>query len=796
LVYIWGMNLSSFPGFRPKISNRILLRWLLFFSLVFLWWYYNLLPGKLFPAPTSTILFDRKDNLLSARISEDGQWRFPAEERVPRKFMYCLLQFEDRKFPLHKGVSLTAIGRAAIQNFKAGRVVSGGSTITMQLARMSRNKKRRNLWEKLMEIIFATRLEFKYNKAEILALYASNAPFGGNVVGLEAASWRYFGRSAENLSWAESATLAILPNAPGLIFPGKNQERLFAKRNRLLKSLFQSGFMDHTTYSLAVKEPIPPKPFAIPQHCPHLLQQCVKSGMNGMQISSTIDGNLQRSVGTVINRSIQKMRAAGINNMAILVAGVRSGEILAYHGNVIEESGENGSAVDVIQAPRSTGSILKPLLYLSMLEDGKLMPHQLVQDVPTCIGGYSPKNFNPGFDGAVPAHKALSRSLNIPAVKMLNEYGVEKFQRNLQSLGLTTLSKPASHYGLSLILGGAEANLWELGRLYAGLAAKMNSVNEPEKQRKGVPEFSFLSGERKFIPYEKFPDPGLIWSTFEAMVEVGRPDVDAAWKSFASSSKIAWKTGTSFGFRDGWAIGVNPDYVVAVWVGNADGEGRPGITGVLAAAPAMFEVFSLLPPAGWFQIPADYLHKIPVCKKSGHRMGPDCPEADTIPVPTTCLGTTACPYHKKVFMNKKETFRVTRDCEKESNMVEKTVFVLPPLMEKFYLYKNPGYVPLPPFKPECGLATQERNMALIYPRPESIIQIPKTQDGSLGRAVLEVVHRRPGEVIFWHLDDVYLGTTRNFHQMEVAPSPGKHLLTLYDESGNSLSARFEVLSAE
>ncbi len=637
---------------------------------IFIGWYINCLPSVLFNDSTCTVLLDKEGNLLGAKIADDGQWRFSANKTVPKKFEKCLIQFEDRNFYSHYGISIRGLGRAMGQNLKNKKVVSGGSTLTMQLARIMRKNPPRTVFEKVTEMVLATRLELRYSKSEILNFYASHAPFGNNVVGLDAASWRYFGRSASSLSWAESATLAVLPNAPGLIYPGKNHKRLLDKRNRLLKRLYEIKIIDATTYELSLSEPLPDKPLALPQKAPHLLSRFIKEGYGGKTIESTIDRNLQEKVTQLLQVNGEVLQQNKIYNGAVLITSVKSGKVLAYVGNTKSTESEQGSDVDCISAARSTGSILKPFLYAKCMEDGLLTPTMLVPDVPTQFGSFSPKNFTMQYDGAVPANKALSRSLNIPMVRLLNEYGLEKFHRDLKNYGLTTLNKPARHYGLSLILGGAEAKLFDLGTAYTQMAQELKYgeskpiVLSDEKKNKGS-----KTSNQKHQPRNKLTNRACIYKTFEAMVDVNRPDEDGNWRVFASAQKVAWKTGTSFGFRDAWAIGVTPEYVVSVWIGNADGEGRPGLTGIKAAAPLLFDVFAQLPkPDQWFVAPKEEMFKAAICHESGHRASDLCERTDTLWLPKTCLNTTACPYHQTIHLSKNGKYRVDSDCETVYNM--------------------------------------------------------------------------------------------------------------------------------
>jgi penicillin-binding protein 1C len=399
--------------------------WYLPLLLVFFLFWFSL-PKNLFTDPASTVLLDRSGQLLGAKISADQQWRFPECDTVPDKFRQAILSYEDKYFSFHPGFNPVAIFRALYLNLKQGKIVAGGSTITMQVIRLSRKNHQRTYFEKIREILLAFRLELSHSKREILRLYTSHAPFGGNVVGLNAAAWRYFGVDAAHLSWAESATLAVLPNSPGLIYPGRNPHELKVKRDKLLRILYHKRIIDRMTYDLARSELLPEKPFVLPQMAPHLLDLTVREGKKGEIVRSTIRLDLQQQVNNILNFHSIGLAANEIHNAAAIVVEVETGNVVAYIGNLKPVGKtEYSNKVDIIRSSRSTGSILKPFLYAGMLNDGLLLPTTLVPDIPTRIGGFMPENYNLTYDGAVPAKRALSRSLNIPAVKMLQVYGYE-----------------------------------------------------------------------------------------------------------------------------------------------------------------------------------------------------------------------------------------------------------------------------------------------------------------------------------------------------------------------------------
>lgn len=679
--------------------------------------------------PYSTVVTDRSGELLGARVAADGQWRFPPCDTVPERYAKALVQFEDRYFYLHPGVNPVAIVRALAQNIRAGHIQSGGSTLTMQVIRLSRRRER-TLWQKCVESIDAVRLEMARSKREILSIYASHAPFGGNVVGLDAAAWRYFGRPASELSWAEAATLAILPNAPSSIHPGKRRDDLLEKRNRLLLRLMEHGDIDRTTYETAVEEPLPDAPHPLPS----LARHWVDRQQPGIRTRTGIDIHLQRQVEVLTSRWSDDLSREGIADLSTVIIDLRDGEIIAYVGNASPHRARQGSEVDIAASPRSTGSILKPFLYTAALQDGQILPGSLLKDTPVNLGGFTPQNYDHQFHGAVPASEALARSLNVPAVHLLRMYGVPRFHALLKELGMTSLPRPPGYYGLSLILGGAEGRLDEITKAYAGM------VMQPE----GFP----------------LHDPEAIWYTLDALKEVNRPDeIDP--RMITSVRKVSWKTGTSYGSRDGWAVGVTPDYAVGVWCGNADGHGIAGLTGARTAGPVLFDLLNLLPEQSpWFEDPMQGV-VAEVCTASGFLAGADCPLSKTMILPERAMESPACPYHKG------------------------GVFTLPPAMEWYYR----------PYHPEYEVRRDNPDaspLQFIYPEGGAVLYLPRQMDGSDGAIIFQLANRHPENSVWWHLDGDYLGETNHVHQMSLSPAPGPHDLVVVDAEGNTAAVHFTI----
>ena len=883
-------------GLTPKMVAFIVLG-VVFMALLMAWLF--CLPRDLFEdAEYSTVVEDSSGELIGARISSDGQWCFPpSSEPVPDTYATCLIEFEDRWFRYHPGVNPVAIFRALRQNIVAGRTVSGASTISMQVIRMSRsgmsssasggqnqnsrftepiasnvnngattgnrevgNSKgsKRNIWEKLIEAVLATRLEARYTKDEILGLYAANAPFGGNVIGIEAASWRYFSHSPSELSWAEAATLAVLPNSPSLIHPGKNRTLLLNKRNRLLKRLSDDGKISREDYEVAIDEELPLKPAPLPQYASHLVEYFRKT-KPGCRVTTSVDLGRQIMAEAVADRWNADFALKGMHDLSVVVVDVRSGLPVIYIGNASAEESRPGAKVDIARSPRSTGSILKPFLYAASLQEGVILPNTLLPDIPININGFTPQNFDRTFAGAVPASIALTRSLNVPAVNMLRDYGVSRFLTLLRDCGLTGLNRSADDYGLSLILGGAEARLYDVTMAYAAMAHYYlygngdvvgGSANRVAELTQGDD-----SKRTTYSAYGKYKECGCanewlskawpltdkcaLWYTFNALTELNRPD-EMDWKMVASAKKVAWKTGTSFGFRDGWAVGVTPEYAMGVWVGNAAGEGAPGLVGAVTAGPVMFDIFNLLRTGAWFPEPSsDDCVVAETCSESGHLCNMSCEHRDTVFLPKASLTTEPCPYHHYIRVTADGRYRVPPSESMSPGSMLCSYFTLPPAMEWYYCKSHPEYRKLPPYlrnpkearnrwngasgpvqsvsSANAGVSAEgsaggsnvavsgvqnsyiygdfwddSQTLAFIYPEQGANIVVPRQPDGSPSEVVFSVAHSYDNAEIFWHLDSEYVGSTKFIHKMPLRLSDGTHCVTVEDAFGSSSSVRVGI----
>jgi len=545
----------------------------------------------------------------------------------------------------------------------------------------------------------------------------------------------------------------------------------------------------------------------------------------GKRVRTTVDPMLQGEVASLVNSHQAALEGNLIHNAAALIVEVSTGNVLAYAGNstLADTAGRHGRDVDMIPSLRSTGSIMKPFLYAGLLTAGDILPNALIPDIPTRFPGFRPENSDFTYSGAVPAGDALARSLNIPAVRMLQIMNEERFLSLLHRIGFTTFDKPASHYGLSLILGGGETSLWELAGVYASMARVLNNSlsgtgsaddwhmpvittqRSPSQSAAGSDTLnrkSRIPNRRSQVANQKSENSTqtilsspAIWLTYEALRRVNRPETETGWQYFGSMPEIAWKTGTSFGFRDAWAVGTTPEYVVAVWAGNADGEGRPGLSGISSAAPLLFDIFRRLQPHGWFARPEDGMTLAEVCAASGYRAGPGCTERREEWVPETGLRSDACPYHIMINLDATASYRVNITCAQPGEMISRSWFILPPAMEYYYRMRNPSYRTLPPFRQGCSDDRQVPSMEFLYPPRDARIFIPRSLQGQMMSMLPEIAHRRRNAVIYWHLDNRYIGTTKYIHQAELQVNEGEHVITATDDEGVTIYRKFTCVGA-
>ena len=743
------------------------------------------LPRPLFASDYSTLIVDRDGQLLRAFLSDGQQWCFPPDTSlaVPAKLRTAVLHFEDRRFDRHLGVDPLALGRALYQNVATGTVKSGASTITMQVARLMRPKERTYV-NKTLETLLALKIEFYYTKDEILRLYLDHAPYGGNIVGYQAAAHKYFRKPPDELTWSEAATLAVLPNAPGLASPTANPQRLMQKRNRLLASLQSAGYFDAEALRLALAEPVPTRAFTYPVWAPHL-SRALERGRQGHLIKTTIDAGLQRELESLVGRHLRYLDHQGIGNGAALLVETSSGKVRAYVGSQDFFDPMHQGQVDGVIAPRSSGSLLKPFLYALSMDAGLILPQTLVKDVPTFYSGFSPRNADERYDGLVRAEEALVRSLNVPAVRLLRRYGLFNFYRFLQDAGVSTLVRSADDYGLPLILGGAEVTLWDMTRLFRGLA------------RGGrIEPLRYLQEQTELAPSVPLISPGAAYLVLEALRNVRRPGVEYYWHQYQNQWPLAWKTGTSYGQRDAWAIGVSPAWTIAVWLGNFSGEGNPALSGARAAGPLLFDIFHRVPKdldQAWFPRPDADLTTATLCLDSGQPVSPHCPHPTQALTPRHRRPMARCPYHRSIVLNEAGTHQVCSLCWKpgDHRLARQMVYptdVVQYLRERGQVLHDP-----PPHKADCPVQPEAKPLQVLYPTPEARLQVGRDFDGKQQPIVLRAAHSDRERALFWYVNRRFLGRTVNQHRLAVSLEPGAHALEIVDAHGFRDRTRFYVV---
>ncbi|MFA7578440.1 MAG: penicillin-binding protein 1C [Candidatus Muiribacteriota bacterium] len=743
---------------------------LLLFILMIISFSFKFIKYNPFPFDYSTVILDENGEFLRFYLNSEEQFIFPPDKNavIPNKLEKSILVFEDRRFYYHNGVDFFSLFRAFYQNFINKKIVSGGSTVTMQISRMVFNRNRSFL-NKISEIFYSFFLEFTNTKKSLLKLYIDNAPYGGNIRGYRAASVRYFKKNAENLTWAESAFLAVLPKNPNL----SNSELLLKRRNHVLKKLFEHKEIDKITYELAIEEKIPQKEQNLPFFAPHFCDNVFRQHKNTI-VKTSIDLKLQERIEKIASLRTLNLKNRGINNLSIIIIENKTGQIKSYIGNSNYWDFENSGMVDGVRACRSTGSILKPFLYAYAIENGFILPQTILFDVPTFYGSFSPVNFDNRYNGTVRAGEALYRSLNIPAVRLLKEVGFLNFYLFLEKTGISTLTRSPENYGLSMITGGVEARLDELTMLYSLMAQGKNPVIRDN-----------------FDSSEQILSKESIKLTLDILKNVKRPGIEFYIDKFSSAGQVSWKTGTSNGFKDAWAIGVTPEYSVGVWAGNFSGMSAPELTGYIAAAPVLFDVFSILANNKLdFEFEVNF-KKIKICAETGYRATDNCKNIIEVDSPDIEPSIKTCPYHKKIWMNSEKKYEVCSLCWDE-NRTEEIVIVYPSDVSSFVERHTNKKLSLPEHNPTCEHISRKADFSILYPPDGITIKIPVGFDGKYQQIKVSAGVTRENEEIFWYINNKFITSTIQIHSFNHEFSEGINQITAVSSSGLSRTVTFHV----
>ena len=720
---------------------------------------------KIFEDRYSVSVLDDKGEIIGVSLNKDEQWHLKSIDEISEKLKISVINYEDKDFYKHFGVDFTSLVRAVRDNLIKGRK-TGASTITMQVAK-SLKPKERNIFNKYIEIIQAIKIDKFFEKDEILRMYLNNVPYGGNIVGYKTASYMYFQKKPDELTWAEATLLAVLPNSPGLMNVEKNQNKLLKKRDFLLKKLYDKKIINKRQYEISLKEPLPDKRYSFENLAPHLIRRVIEERKEKI-IKTTIDSELQEKIEKISKDYSDFLKTQGIKNLSVLLIDNKSSEIKSYIGSQDFYDFENNGQVDGIIAKRSPGSLLKPFLYAVAIDEGLIAPCSKVPDVPLYFVNFSPQNANKKYYGIVEIQDALIKSLNIPFVSLLKEYGEEKFFYFLKEVLGFSDDNP-SRYGLSLILGTKEFTMEEIGKLYSGLA-NFGDFRSP---------IYIDVGTRNFSKESRYLSKGSSYLTLNTIKKLERPGMETLYKE---KNPISWKTGTSHGRRDGWAVGVTPDWTLVVWVGNFTGEGNSNLTGVYSAGNLLFRIMKILPKKQKeFQKPND-LVKIKVDEETGYRLKYQIPSKEILyPIDAKPLRTS--PYYKKIFIDDNGQEIDSRD-ENFLNRKEKIILNYPIEVINFFIRNGFDVSNI------FGNTSKKKGIKIIYPTNGLRITIPKDFDGE--KDLIIKIANLKNQNLYWYLNGEYLDKTRD-REKNLKLGNGKYQLTIISEEGDMEKINFEIL---
>ena len=702
----------------------------------------------------SKVVLDRKGEILSVFLNNEEEFHIKYDGEVPETLKTAVINYEDKKFYSHSGVDYPRILKSFFNNM-TGRKKMGASTISMQVVKLLEPKKR-TYFNKLVEVVKAYKLESEFSKEEILKIYLNNVPYGSNIVGYSGAIKMYFNKEVKDLSYAEATLLAVLPNSPGILNLKKNNDKLETKRNRLLKTLLDRKLIDERQYKFSLLEKFPNKIYYYEKKAPQF-SIFLKNKYPEKIIKSTLDYNLQKKLEKIVHDYSNAMKDVGINNAAVLVVNNKTKEVLAYVASQDFYDKRNNGEIDGLQAKRSPASLLKPFLFALSIDDGLIVPDSIYPDVPIYFGNFYPKNSSNTFTGMVKIEEALIKSLNIPFVKLLSDYGVDRFYYFLENNDNYPEDR-FDKYGLSLILGTREMRPVDIGKLYIGLANYGKVSN-----------LKYTLTEDKPKEYQQF-SRGASYLTLETLSRVVRPGNE---KLYSEQRPISWKTGTSYGMKDAWSVGVSPDYTVLVWLGNFNQKSIFSLSGVETAGNLLFKVFNIVDiNSKTFEKPTDDLKEIEIDEKTGYRKFYDV-ESKKVFYPKDAKLLRISPYYKKIFVDENDMEIDSRspnfDKRKEKIVIEY------PIEVSNYFFLN-------------GVR-ENKNVKIAYPVQNLNIFVPKDFDGY--KKVAMKLYNPNNEYVYWYLDEDYVGYSNEkekFFELDI----GKHKLTIITENGAREEVKFNI----
>lgn len=733
------------------------------------------LPDRLHSAGSTVVLFE-DGSTAHVFLAPDDRWRV-ANAAIDPAYVDALLRYEDKRFWWHPGTDPIAVARAVVVNLMAGGVRTGASTITSQLVRVLEPRPR-SVWSKAVESHRALTLELNLSKKEILAHYLAFAPYGGNLEGVEAASLAYFGHSADSLAPDEIAVLLAVPQNPTARRPSPgHRDVLRAARDKVGAFLHGEGVLDDVAIATLERAPVPSALRRFPRHAPHLAGTLRRRHAPGARIPTTLRAGTQRVVEGLVAVEREVLERRGIHNGAVVVVEHATRKVRAVVGNLgfLEEG--DGLQISAIDVPRSPGSTLKPFLYAMALDEGRMFPETLVNDLPVSWQGYAPKNYDDRFRGLVRIEAALSQSLNVPFVELLAELGVEPFIGRLRAMGVTGLDPRPGYYGLSLAAGGIELTPLQIAASYATLA---------EDGRYAPLQ---ITGVNEVTPVAVF-SPTAAHLTARALRVRDRPDFPARRAFSGTPSQVAWKTGTSFGHRDAWAAGFGNTVTAVVWLGNLDYSPSRALVGSEAAGPLLFDVIEAVEGRQRLDEAPDERVSVEVCTYSGRLPTDACPHRTTTAAPRASVPTETCAFHVRLSVDTTTNEALSPTCREGRTWEDRDFLVWPAAVRRFLADQHRDLPPPPPWARGCApgdrvapviTSPEAGQIAILIPGIDATEQeIPLSADAAADSR------------LSWFVDGVFLGTFPAEERVWWTPAPGRHTVWVSDSGGRAAEQSFEV----
>ncbi|MEQ9617993.1 MAG: penicillin-binding protein 1C [Deltaproteobacteria bacterium] len=781
---------SIIASSRKSLAAALLTGLLLILSSAFLLF---LLLDYLFPFPveslrreSAAVITDREGKPLRFFLPADNHWRFHVElNDISPRLARAVIASEDRWFYRHPGVNPLSFLRAAYTNLKSGKVVSGASTIPMQIARMAEPKPR-TFFSKAVEAFRALQLKRCFEDEELLEIYLNIAPYGGNIEGVGAASYFYFGKGPRALSPHEIALLTVLPRSPVAYDPTRNSEVSLRERNRVLRRLALIGVFTKEDAARGMKEPVPYKRRPQPFRAPHFAEYVYYGVSKGNSLKTTLDSSIQKMAEEVARRHTGRLRNGGIDNLAIVVIENENRDVRAMAGSSNYFEKEHSGQVNLALSRRSPGSALKPFLYAMALDKGIVIPDSYVLDIPTDFSGYIAENYDDRYRGRVTMTHALILSLNAPAVRILSRVGLKDFHGLLLNGGLSTLDRPSEKYGLPLVLGAGEVTLLDLANLYATLsqAGVYRPFKVSQEDGRDYPETRLFSPEASYL-------------ITEILTELRRPDMPSnTWALTEDVPEVAWKTGTSYGHRDAWSIGYSSRYTVGVWVGNPDGRGQKGISGSEHAAPILFDMFRSLEGDGAsIEMPDGLkLGSAEVCRESHLLPTPYCGETDSV---TYIKGVSAIrmdDYSRRIFVDSETGELLLGDCIGSRPHGTRVITTYPPELVAWWMAEGKPVETMPPLSPYCNDVPSERAPKIVSPDKTTPYRVLRGMPAEHQRVELAARVSEEVDTLYWYQDGKLAASSGPYKKVFIPLEKGIHNLVVVDSSGRSDSITYRVES--